>query len=94
MSEFPRQAHGEHESGEPQLNREPIVASLQEQGIDVEVEDWQDYDDNEVIGDIATLAAMYGLDIDRLLEICGVPIEYRQDGHGFHNFETGEEEVR
>jgi hypothetical protein len=71
MSEY--QSSPEHQ--EPPLDREAIVTHLQEIGIDVEIEDWEGDDDNDILGNIAGLAAEYDLDMTALYAALGIPIE-------------------
>ncbi len=54
---------------EAMLDRKQIAVDLRELGIDVDFEDWDGLDDNEVLGNVATLALMYGFDIEEVLKI-------------------------
>lgn len=69
----------EHEYDyEPMLDRENILASMQQLGIEIDQEEFEDRDDNEVLGVIAAYAAMYDFDIDDVL--CTVaPVDERYD---------------
>jgi hypothetical protein len=66
-------------SDEPTLNRVEIADHLAELGIDVQLGDWEEMDDNDVLGNIATLAMMYDMDIDETMEAIGVPVEKRNN---------------
>jgi hypothetical protein len=69
--------HVTHESEplERKLNRVYIIDQLQELGIDILLVDWINHDDNEILGDLATYAAILDIEFDDLLEACGIEIE-------------------
>ena len=59
--------NGERERETP-LDRVRIVERLKVLGVDdVELEDFEDQDDNDVLGTLANLALMYDLELDDLL---------------------------
>ncbi len=64
---------------EPALDRVALVERLQSLGIDVELEDWEDEDDNDILGTLATLAMQYDIDMDELFRGIGLAIESRRD---------------
>jgi hypothetical protein len=63
----------------PELDRGVIVEKLKELGVDVEIEDFLDEDDNDVLGIIATYAYMYDGDIDQFFAYLDVPVALRRD---------------
>ncbi len=86
MSEFSPQSNPE-QSLEPKLDRELVVGRLHESGVDEDLDyllDESEFDDNDLLGEILTLAAMYDLDMDDVLPET-TPIERRTKG------ELGEE---
>lgn len=62
-----KEAYEHEQSQEPVLNRKEIAVALRNLDIDVDFEDWDGLDDEEVLGNIATLAAMYDFDVEELL---------------------------
>ena len=60
---------------EPSLNRVVIIDALKALGIDVELADWIDYDDNQILGDLATYSAILGIEMEDLFEACQIEIE-------------------
>lgn len=66
----------ETEPREPNLNRIVIIDALQALGIDVELADWIEYDDNQILGDLATYSAVLDIEMGDLFEACGIEIEY------------------
>ncbi len=65
----------ETEPREARLNRIVIIDALQEIGIDVQLSDWLEYDDNQILGDLATYAAMQDIGMEDLFEMCQIDIE-------------------
>lgn len=63
------------EPREPKLNRIVIIDILQEIGIDVTLADWLEYDDNQILGDLATYSAILEIGLEDLLEACQIEIE-------------------
>lgn len=72
----------EHEAEQPLLNKEAILNTLfakaSELGMDVDeadVEGWLGEDDNDFLGNLATLALMHNIDREEFFETLGIPIE-------------------
>lgn len=63
------------EPHESKLNRIVIIDSLQELGIDVELSDWLEHDDNEILGDLASYSAILGIGMEDLFEACRIEVE-------------------
>jgi hypothetical protein len=63
------------EPHEPKLNRIVIIDALQELGIDVELGDWLEYDDNEILGDLASYSAILDIGMEDLFEACQIEVE-------------------
>lgn len=75
VSELPR----DHEQNyEPVLDREKIIENMQVLGIEIDLEEFDDQDDNDVLGTLAIYAAMYDFDIDDILYNVA-PVEDRFD---------------
>ncbi len=81
MNEFLPQ-YPEFEKSEPKIDRQLVVKRLKELGVQEDLDyllDEANFDDNELLGEIAMLATMYDLDIDVVLgEV--TPIERRTRG--------------
>lgn len=60
---------------QPTVNRIVVIDALQEIGIDVELADWIDYDDAQILGDLATHSAVLGIGMEDLFEACGIEID-------------------
>jgi hypothetical protein len=69
-------SHEFETSQEPLIDRQLVVGRLQEYGIEIELEDLEDLDENDLLGEIANLVTMYDLDIDDILREV-TPIESR-----------------
>ena len=52
---------------EPSLNRLELVESLKQLGIDVDLNDFDELDDNDLLGVIATLGLEYDFDLEEVL---------------------------
>lgn len=78
MNEFLPQPAAEYEQGEPCLDRGEIVRLLQELDIDIELEEFDGQDDNDVLGVIATYAAMYDFNEEDVIKYV-VPVEGWRD---------------
>lgn len=63
------------EPNEPKLNRIVIIDVLQEIGMDVTLKDWLEYDDNQILGDLAKYSAVLGIGLDDLFEACRIEVE-------------------
>ncbi len=57
------------------LNRKEIAVNLRRLDIDVDFEDWDGLEDDEVLGAVANLAAMYDLDLENLFTEAGLDVE-------------------
>jgi len=69
---------GEHESETARpIDRGLVVGRLQEYGIAIEPGDFDGLDDDDVMGDIVTYAAMLDIDMDDILREV-TPIESRK----------------
>lgn len=64
---------------EPEINRPLAIARLKELGVDIELEDLLDEDDNDLLGIIGTYAYMYGGDIDEFFDYVEIPVALRRD---------------
>lgn len=76
-----RQDFSPEMEAEPVLDRKEIAVNLRRLGIDVDFEDWDGLDDNDVLGDIVTLATVHDFDMDEVLESV-TPIEHRTHNDG------------
>jgi hypothetical protein len=63
------------EPTEPKLNRIVIIDALDELGIDVNLADWLEHDDNQILGDLASYSAILGIGLEDLFEACRIEIE-------------------
>lgn len=82
MSEMIPESEVEHQT-EAKLDRQHVVGRLRELGVQEDLEYLLDdeLDDNECLGEIATLASMYGLDPDDVLrETTPIESRVRNDG--------------
>ncbi|MEO8691818.1 MAG: hypothetical protein ABI397_03485 [Candidatus Saccharimonas sp.] len=81
MSEFELWKNIECEPEESKLDRELVAGRLRELGVQEDLAyllNPEELDDNEVLGEIVTLATMYDLDIDDVLRET-TPIEQRNE---------------
>lgn len=68
--------------GEPKIDRQLVIGRLRELGVREDLDyllDKSEFDDNDLMGEILTLATMYDLDIDEVLRET-TPIERRTKG--------------
>lgn len=63
------------EPTEQKLNRIVIIDALQEIGVDVQLADWLEYDDNQILVDLASYSAILGIGMEDLFEACHIDIE-------------------
>ncbi len=81
MSEF-LSIYPEMKEDEPKLDRQSAVGRLRELGVQEDLDyllDESELDDNDLMGEIVTLATMYDLDMDDVLRET-TPIERRTKG--------------
>lgn len=64
---------------EPEIDRPLVVGRLKELGVDIELEDLLDEDDNDLLGIIGTYAYMYDGDIDEFFDYLDIPVALRRD---------------